>query len=786
MGVHRVATRFTNVFQLWKKYELLLAFRESDRTQRLMPLVPSTPFCMAVTEKAILIDALSFLFTSYNHVQGLNTMDSSPGVPTNVALRRILLPDYEPFVLHLESVLSAMTKATGGASIIFYFDGETLSGSEVAIQQKANTQESRKVGTMQRILEMAGHLSGELQIDKKDVHFVSDKIVWCAEEALREIALRLPNVQIFNCLGEADPYLAHDGQFAALVVSDDTDFVMTPGILVSPIKGILLTEEGTFFQTRGIPVVASELGLSDFGLSHVAELVSFIGNDYTKGLLEDLVDREATSSPTVSTIQEWLLDLAQSIDTRGKYLGSERALTIDRLVPLVESEATLSYIMKFIHEKHFDLYEAIEFTREAILRPGVVVQKTIEESEKPDTTFFDISALPRGVSIIGYSYGIIAGDICAEDFSESIPSIAEVVLPLSATLVAELSEPQNEKEKEKEKELVVFWTHRVGINIVEDERLPLLDLLHPSYPLGRVSTSRDECLSKKILETLLWLCPDPVASARTDIMELKYDDQEFFTAFLLAFVTALSSQAKDVLSYREVSALSSMMGVMLALQGFPEERAAFLTSVTEKCDSKFLHDEPIEHGFSHMSNGFRDVTLCSRFLTVMSQLRTLCVLCNTLLGGGKNPGGLFHGPLFSMLLLSFENYDEIKSTDFTCGFLLGHLKSFLSSLWETESTSNKFIESCLSHTSNLVEFLQVSGCRFGNQSKQAIPKDINQKLLTEIFDDTLVGASDDLDLEQHSNELPVVKYRSTILETVRENPVVVIEADTGAGKRYFE
>jgi hypothetical protein len=40
--------------------------------------------------------------------------------------------------------------------------------------------------------------------------------------------------------------------------------------------------------------------------------------------------------------------------------------------------------------------------------------------------------------------------------------------------------------------------------------------------------------------------------------------------------------------------------------------------------------------------------------------------------------------------------------------------------------------------------------------------------------------------EHHPSELPVVRYRAEILDAVRNNPVVVIEADTGAGKRYNE
>jgi hypothetical protein len=697
MGVHRVASRFATIVDVWTNYNEVLDYRKLGRQQRLDVVVPCAPLCSAVTKRAILIDAISFIVTSFYKVNGLS---GDTVVPTNVALRKLLLPDYEQYHHFLLAELSAITRATDGAPIVFYFDGECLSGREVAIQQKASTQVSRRSETMQRILTMAGHLSGELQIAKRDIHLIPSKLRWCAEEALREINNTLPNVKVFNCLGEADPYLAHDGQFAALVVSDDTDLVMTPGILVSANDGIQVTDEGVSFRTRSVSLIAETLGLSNIGQAHIAELASFTGNDYTRSLLESPIHESALDK--VKTIQEWLFEQAQDIDTRGIDFGP-RAFAIDRLVPLVESEDKLSYVLGFIQKHHPELYEAIQFTVEATLRPGLSILRTQEELISPEKKV-ETSAFPSGFNLIGYSQGFITVETCAEDFSEG-PSISEVLLPLSAAVVASLV--LSEKE---DNELVVWWTYRVGISIIEGEQLELLPLLPSSYLSEQTPSDRFEVLSQRILEPLLRVSCGPPLTPQY-LSQLEYDDEELFASLLMAYVTGLSSHAHDVLSFREVCALSSMEGIMLALRDQTKKQKIFLTFVTQQCDSRFMHDEPLSHGFSHSRNGFRDVTLCSRFLAVMSHLRSLCILCDVLHGGGKEPSRLFHGPLLSLLLTCFLPYDEIElSPSDTKSTLASGLTLFLSELGEV--SDSEFVRSSVAYAEKVFDFLEGCGCGF--------------------------------------------------------------------------
>lgn len=421
-----------------------------------------------------------------------------------MALRRCLLPEYDIFVNHLTTLVTTMLQHMNGAPIIFYVDGDTVSGSERAIEKKDARKVERRAGYMQKMLEMASHVCGELHMTARDVQWNPPSLRWCALDTLCDLAANGANLKIIHCYGEADPYLAHDGQFAALVVSDDTDFVLTPGVLVSTSFGVRIDGDKLLFETRGVQLVLRELRLNDYGILHLSELVSFVGNDYTRDLLEEPVFREEASSSAVVSVQDWLLAKASSADTQNPNLETKRSVVIDRLVPLVCSEQALTEALEFIRTHHPDLHAAIEFTRVSITRPDVIVETTVKE-QSADSYSANLPETPY--PLLGVMRGIIADPVSAEDFSTSLLCSGKVILPLTAALVATAFEDQGSKPK-------LTFSYRHGISYIDKEEIDVLALLPPTYPVGPVPTDEDTLarVSSRLLGPLIHLCP----SARED------------------------------------------------------------------------------------------------------------------------------------------------------------------------------------------------------------------------------------------------------------------------------
>lgn len=163
-----------------------------------------------------------------------------------------------------------------------------------------------------------------------------------------------PKVHIVQCCGEADPYLEYDGKFAVLIISDDSDFMVVPGVSVSSNKGITFTNEGgAILETRDLELIAQELGLNGFGRSKIAELASFIGNDYSSHLLEEpCVLNESIS-------QEWLLEKS---DALSKVETGDRKTSriLDRLIPLICNSHILPKVLEVISQHHSKQSNSLE------------------------------------------------------------------------------------------------------------------------------------------------------------------------------------------------------------------------------------------------------------------------------------------------------------------------------------------------------------------------------------------------------------------------------------------
>lgn len=235
MGIRGLQTRLKKVFQQWNSFAELLEHRESIR-----PCAKGEPICQWVTPNSILVDALSFIFSVHGMVPTSPQLD--------LLLRQALLSEYDSFFTVLTNFVWSLHEASNGtgesefllihilgAPIIFYLDGSIGSGSSFAAQQKEYTNQHRRTQGIQNILNISGYCSGEELETVDDIPFPR-MLSMMAIETLREAFVRVeggPNVHIVQCCGEADPYLTHDGRFAALVISDDTDFIMTPGYVTN-------------------------------------------------------------------------------------------------------------------------------------------------------------------------------------------------------------------------------------------------------------------------------------------------------------------------------------------------------------------------------------------------------------------------------------------------------------------------------------------------------------------------------------------------------------------------
>jgi HrpA-like RNA helicase len=697
-----------------------------------------------------------------------------------------------------------------GAPVIFYVDGAIGTGTGLAVQQKDATICSRRIQLIQAVLDVSGHCCGELVVASEDVPSNPLLFVPAALAALREAFIDNPQeggptVHIVECLGEADPYLAHDGRLASLVISDDSDFMATPGLLVVPNYGIISTPEGFAFETRDLSLVAKELGLNEFGKSHIAEFVSFAGNDYTRALLE-----APSAFQEGMTIQSWLLMKTEERERSGEPRGTK----LDQLVPLVSDERALSGILELIKKNHVDLWEAILFTRRSVHEPGTIVKEAIAEAG--DQGEACLREMPVSFALLkkgAWKHGIVC-----EDFSFSVPSSSHVTMPLIASLFAAcatgpLFGQPGSLPPPLPPPRVSF---RLGIDYLEDQPVEVLKLVGPGHPLGPLT--QDESFEKRLarvtsplshcLTSSLGLPPFPIDSLGDPSLLLSAD-KSAFSSLLLAYLVALSAASKDPLTVYEYLSFVSMLGVLSSLRDSPLSPSSFLRSVTRLCDSRLQEPRDLSRGLSDTDGGMRDLTLASRSLEILRSLGSLTLLCGVLRGSARNPAHFFHGPLFSLCLRAFPKMEaarEVHVDDPKSAItpIADFLRSLLSSLVQDTAgseaqTPSLDLDTCSAEIFRLLSFVNRLGLasRISPDEYQKVtgpPLPAPSAAIDQLFDDSMLEVAQSQQeegfLEETPNlirvlpdpDLPVAKHRAEILETVRNNPVVVIEADTGAGK----
>lgn len=472
-------------------------------------------------------------------------------------------------------------------------------------------------------------------------------MVWSATKVINELksSKLCTDVHLVQCFGEADPYLAHDGQFAALVVSDDTDFMVSPRLCVCNFSGIIMHENSITFETRDLDLVVEELGIGNIGRDHIGEFVSFVGNDYTKSILNQPV-----SKGHPKTIKDWLLERAQFVENQSNVLPtSSKKTVIDNLVPLFYSEKVLAELRHFISQNLPDLASAMQYTITSLNNPYEIVFQAlkdnsviIDENGGIPNPFVEFPNLPR--SFTDFKKGHVEEPIYMEDFSTSIPTVSQVVIPLNAEIFA-LAMPlptSNEKISRSAK-----ISYRTGINY-DEHTLNLEEILGTSFPFGPVSRekSAEEKISMYLLDPLLRHTNPKIIEKEKEEKKVKLDfpftdDIECFGTYTLAFTVVLShiAEPKDPVTFREFLSLSAMISVLSCLKKISDDIVeVFLAGVKPEISPKL----------------FSDVTIATRVMEVARALRCICTLTG-ILGTDNGPGTVFHGPLFCWFLAFFSS-----------------------------------------------------------------------------------------------------------------------------------
>lgn len=274
----------------------------------------------------------------------------------------------------------------------------------------------------------------------------------------------------------------------------------------------------------------------------------------------------------------------------------------------------------------------------------------------------------------------------------------------------------------------------------------------------------------------------------------------------------LSAAAKDPLSISECLSFVTMLGILNSLASVDRTSCrAYLLSVTELCDSELLLPHDRTRGLSDTDGGFRDITLSSRFISIARAIRTLCVFCGVANDGGRNPYDFFHGPSFSIFLKRYSRYPGIEGMKINNTQAIRKVISSIVNGLVAQTQRVSGDESDLNFVVDVSDFVKkteqilevVNLCDF---SELIVGKYVRRTgteqstvaaSVDQLFDDSMLEVAqsqqeegfitDEVLQRMHPGneekvQLPVAKFRDEILETVRANPVVVIEADTGAGK----
>lgn len=668
------------------------------------------------------------------------------------------------------------------APIIFYVDGSSGTGSDMASKQKDETLRDRRAQSIETFLEQAGFCCGEVDALEE---FTSPRLlVVVAIATLRSAFIENPReggpvVHLVTCQGEADPYLSHDGKFATLIISNDSDFVTVPGVSVAPNDGILLGATAHFI-TRDMELFAEELSLTDFACTKIAELVSFVGNDYSRSILEQ------NFSGCNYSIQEMILAKADALS------GKARCPFIDRLVALISNEKELSEVLQILSESHPDLLEAIRFTRDSMYSPDQLVRQAMAENPVDDSEFDDLS-----ISVTLLRKGNLPHGILPEDFSVHVPAAAIVVLPITAALFAVTS-------PEDSMDIQPLVSYRVGIDYLEDKPVDVQKILGVDYPIGVVS--KDETLEARFHRVVMPLVRSVQINLLTSgihslFQEDKKNFETFFPKLLIPYTVGLSASSKDPLTIYELLSIVSMLSVLSKLASMNEKkRQKFLATVTQFNDSQ-LNSRGVGRGLSNTEGGFRDVTIATRFIEVYVRMRTLSRLVGLLDKGKQNALNIFHGPLFSMFLVYYSAHVEEETNLEDANGLREIFSDSIDALISDIQGHDEFlaIRGSIEEMLNLIRCVNVCGLTASILYEDYRPKSMTHTAsvtIDQLFDDSMLEVAHTLQEEEEGElelegivqvqdigaELPVAKHRQTILNAVRDNPVIVIEADTGAGK----
>jgi DEAD/DEAH box helicase len=661
---------------------------------------------------------------------------------TEELLFRLTLPDLEGGIVEeLRAFVAPFVAA--GCHLEFYFD--SVSGTPES-ERKLPVLCHRADEKIDSVLRIQDHVTGVQRLTTRDLENVNILPPGSHGAVVRALMdMGEDTCKIVRVLGEADFALMRDGPAATVVLSDDSDLFFAPGLRVAPLSSVRRSAAGKVsLDVTNSDAVAQHLGVVN--PTQFADLSALIGNDYTGVLLDDT---DLALRSRISAVGSELVDASESSILRESDLP-DVAVHINRCVAVVNDSEQCASLMKELRRSFPEFGEQCDFTHRVMWRPGDIVAAGLDTSSTDDGELVDKvldGSLPS--SILGASrHGWLLSSVVIEQLDLHTPSTARVCHVLNAAFFALANREGTEQSPCTQYERRDL---RYGVTDIH-----MGDLLPRNYPVGLPGPSETHQLRIGRISRLLSNLKCSRAGSTSDdgeLVEKLLAEDSGFGMVAALFVIGLSAHCGDALSIPEIVTVVSMVA-LCGRKAVPNEQA-----------------DPLQLNM-------RMFTVFSRFMGVSTALGSLCKC----VGLKTPPPQLYsHGPLFAQL---WEHYQgsHVPDTPRPAQALARDSKP----KWIGEEAQLEISQALFQLQAPFggPEYPDPSHFALQESSEvalQNVMEGLDELTLDEPDDDNHAPA-EELDPAEVAKSLPVAAHRDDILDAVEHEPVVVIEADTGAGK----